>query len=307
MLHTYSVFASVKKVRGGTVIAKGSGTEMTTTTHQVQTKHGSRTETRHHYRAKYEWTNPVTGNPMKVEFSSDDSPSRGKAGLPQCSRGDAEQWYHHNNPSNGQDFLEVYLAVDDQGEAEFILNVKGEKPYSRIAVKPAILFTPCLIMPILQVIKLSVTFELEGGERANVRDYFFFFIDKTQLPDGFRDSPSFDGSHFAAFQTNLGLHIAIGIAVLVALELVALKLFGYNAMRAVKKLQPLQATSTHEESPSGRKDPAAEVHAEAPDKGALSPSPDANTGTRHSPRDDGHDEDEHATNPGIPMQGVTHG
>ena len=153
-------------------------------------------------------------------------------------------------------------------------------------------------MPILQVIKLSVTHELEGGERANVRDYLFFFIDKTQLPDGFLDSPSFDGSYFAAFQTDLGLHIAIGIAVLVALELVALKLFGYNAMRAVKKLQPLQATSTHEESPSGRKDPAAEVsvHAEAPD-----------TGTRHSPRDDGHDEDEHATNPGIPMQGVTHG
>ena len=123
-------------------------------------------------------------------------------------------------------------------------------------------------MPIVQVIKLSVTYELEGGERANLRDYFFFFIDKKsfesrrKLPDGFRDSPSFDGSHFAAFQTNLGLHIAIGIAVLVALELVALQLFGSNAVRASKKLKPLQATSTH-------------------DKGVLSSSPESDTGTRH--------------------------
>ena len=129
------------------------------------------------------------------------------------------------------------------------------KPYSRIEIVPAILFTPCLIMPILQVIKLSVTHELEGGERANVRDYLFFFIDKTQLPDGFLDSPSYDGSYFAAFQTDLGLHIAIGIAVLVALELVALQLFGSNAVRASKKLKPLQATST--------------------------PSPESDTGTRH--------------------------
>jgi hypothetical protein len=274
----------LRKVRGGTVIAKGMSVgEKTTTTHVVSDKHGSHTVTRDHYRAKYEWTNPVTGNPMKVEFSSDDRPSRGKSGRAQFNPSDARRWYESNNPSKGQDFREVYLAVDDQGEAEFILNVKGEKPYSRIAIIPAILFTPCLIMPILQVIKLSVTHELEGGERANVRDYLFFFIDKTQLPDGFLDSPSFDGSYFAAFQTDLGLHIAIGIAVLVALALVALQLFGYNAMRAVKKLQPLQATSTHEEGTSGRKDPAAEVHAEAPD-----------TGTRET--------DAHATNPGIPMQ-----
>ena len=53
------------EVRGGTVIAKGSGTEMTTT-HVVSSKGGSHTE--YHYRAKYEWTNPVNGNPMKVEF-----------------------------------------------------------------------------------------------------------------------------------------------------------------------------------------------------------------------------------------------
>ena len=178
-------------------------------------------------------------------------------------------------------------------------------------------------MPIVQVRKLSVTYELEGGERAYLMDYLFFTIDKTQLPDGFLDSPSFNGTYFAAFQTNLGLYMAIGIAVLVAFELVAFELLGYMAMRAVKKLQPLRATSTHEESPSGRKDPAAEafqgrvlgvvqaaakpVHAEAPDEGVLSPSPDADSGTRHSLRDVGHEEDEHATNPGIPMQGVMHG
>ena len=57
------------EVRGGTVIAKGSSVgEKTTTTHVVSDKHGSHTVTRDHYRAKYEWTNPVTGNPMKVEF-----------------------------------------------------------------------------------------------------------------------------------------------------------------------------------------------------------------------------------------------
>ena len=56
------------EVRGGTVIAKGSGTEMTTTSHVVSGKHGSHTVYTDHFFAKYEWTNPVTGNPMKVEF-----------------------------------------------------------------------------------------------------------------------------------------------------------------------------------------------------------------------------------------------
>ena len=125
-------------------------------------------------------------------------------------------------------------------------------------------------MPIVQVIKLSVTYELEGGERANLRDYLFFFVDKTQLPGGFLDSPSFDGSHFAAFQTNLGLYIAIGIAVLVALELVALQLFGSNAVRASKKLKPLQATSTH----AYRSSVLARIK-------HLSSSPESDTGTRH--------------------------
>ena len=56
------------EVRGGTVIAKGSGTEMTTTTHRVQDKHGSHTVDEEHFRAQYEWTNHVTGRSMTVAF-----------------------------------------------------------------------------------------------------------------------------------------------------------------------------------------------------------------------------------------------
>ena len=81
------------EVRGGTVIAKGSGTEMTTTSHVVSGKHGSHTEYRDHFRARYEWTNPITGNRMTVEFTSDDNEKRscGKSGLPLFRASDAKK------------------------------------------------------------------------------------------------------------------------------------------------------------------------------------------------------------------------
>ena len=88
-------------------------------------------------------------------------------------------------------------------------------------------------MPILQVIKLSVTHELEGGERANVRDYLFFFIDKTQLPDGFLDSPSYDGSYYAVFLTSEGVNRARCIMALSVLSTLVPFVLNVSASRAV--------------------------------------------------------------------------
>jgi hypothetical protein len=84
------------------------------------------------------------------------------------------------------------------------------------------------------VIKQVRTWELEGGQVVRYRDFLLFFTDKSSLPDGFIDSPSFDGSFYAAFQTSTGLFVAIGILVLVIVAVALPTVVGILAMMGMR-------------------------------------------------------------------------
>jgi hypothetical protein len=222
----------LRRKEGGRCKAKGCGTAKWTTSHTVQTKHGSRIEHRDHYRAQYEYTHPVTGQYKCVTFESDDN--QPTVGLPLFNPKDAKRWfddYHQNKPTR----KDLDIALDGLGEVAFVIDGLS-RSIGCYAFRMARLLL-CIIAPVLLVAKLALPWTLEGDQQASWRDPLLFFTDRSSLPHGFIDSPSFDGSYYAAFQTATGLYVAICILALVVVGSAVPTLLGCVATRATKSLR----------------------------------------------------------------------